>query len=167
MRIIFFIATIAPFVMIGQPSENAINRVMTKINILRSSGCQCGNEKLSPVGPVQWDDQLYAVSKQYAKYMHRHNHFEHLSKNGEDLGDRLDRYGYKWHKIGENLGYGYDDFNEVLKAWIESPSHCRMLMDPDVTHMGLSKKGTYWVQSFARPESSISYGLRKLSYDKL
>ena len=153
-----------PLLLTGQPSENAVNRVMTKINILRSSGSICGQEKLPPVGPLQWDNNLYAVSKQYANYMNKYDHFDHLSRNGEDLGDRLDRYGYKWQKIGENLGYGYDDFNKVLDAWIESPTHCKMLMDPDVTHMGMSKKGKYWAQSFARPEMSLTFDGSKATY---
>ncbi len=139
------------FVLLAQPTHADINRVMAEINLLRTSGCSCGGRKMRPVKPVIWDQRLYQVSRRYALYMERHNHFDHRSLEGQDLGDRLEAIGYNWQKVGENLGFGYDDFYSVLEAWKKSPSHCRMLMDPDVTHMGLSKRGVYWAQSFSRP----------------
>ena len=90
--------------------------------------------------------------------MAANRHFDHISKEGEDLGDRLDKVDYSWIKIGENLAYGYHDFYSVMKAWKKSPSHCRMLMDPDVTKMGMSKHRIYWVQSFSRTEPHIPSG---------
>lgn len=139
----------------AQPASRDIDLVMAKINHLRSSGTTCGGQYMPPVGPVQWNDQLYIASNNYARYMHRYNHFEHLSREGEDLGDRLDRVGYPWLKIGENLAFGYDHFNDALRAWQESPSHCKMLMDPDVTEMGMSKRGKYWAQSWGKPEPAF------------
>jgi len=159
VRIFIVIFLIFPILLNAQPSENAINRVMTKVNLLRASGCKCGNKTMRPVNPVVWDTELYVVSQKYATYMEQNEHFDHITKDGKDLGDRLELKGYDWYKVGENLGYGYRDFNEVLQAWKKSPSHCRMLMDPDVTHMGLSKRGKYWVQSFALPsEPSFTGG---------
>ncbi|MEL6123202.1 MAG: CAP domain-containing protein [Bacteroidota bacterium] len=146
---------VLPYLASTQPTQRDVMAVMTKINYLRASGCTCGGQQMHPVGPVKWDDRLYRVSRQYAIYMNRHNHFEHLSREGEDLGDRLDALGYPWLKIGENLAFGYRDFHDVLEAWKESPSHCRMLMDPEVTHMGLSKKGLYWAQSFSLPDLGV------------
>lgn len=93
--------------------------------------------------------------------MYKYKHFDHLSKSGEDLGDRLDRISYPWMKIGENIAVGYRDFYEVLEAWKRSPSHCQMLMDPDMTKMGISKYHSYWVQSFSLPGRGIADG----SYD--
>jgi len=104
---------------------------------------------MPPVGRVSWDVDLYKVSNSYARYMARHRHFDHISKSGEDLGDRLNKVDYEWLTIGENLAHGYHDFYEVLDAWKESPDHCKMLMHPDMNKMGLSKHSTYWVQSFS------------------
>lgn len=120
---------------------------------------------MKPVGPVKWDVDLYKVSRTYARYLERHEHFDHISLEGEDLGDRLDHINYDWQKIGENLGYGYDNFYQVLEAWKNSPSHCTMLMDPDVTHMGLSKRGTYWVQSFSLPMETVFVQANGRTYD--
>lgn len=140
----------------AQPSNSDIQKVIYKINDLRSEGCYCGNKWMPPAQPLKWNEQLYKVSNSYARYMARNNHFDHISKNGEDLGDRLNKIGFKWKKIGENLGLGYRDFYSVVEAWKDSPSHCSMLMDPDMTEMGLSKHKLYWVQSFSGTPSYLS-----------
>jgi len=144
-------------ILCAQPSQADIYRVLGEINKLRSSGCKCGSKWMPAVGPLKWNEQLHLVSNRYARYMARHDHFDHKSKTGEDLGDRLDDIGYNWLKIGENLGFGYEDFFSVMTAWQDSPSHCRMLMDPDMTEMGLSKHRSYWVQSFSKaPDPLVS-----------
>jgi uncharacterized protein YkwD len=160
MRIItlFVLVSCTTFIS-AQPSDDAIYRVLGEINQLRSQGCKCGDRYMRPVPPVQWNNELYKVSNRYARYMKEYNHFDHVSKSGEDLGDRLNHAGYSWLKIGENLGFGYDDFYSVFAAWKKSPSHCTMLMDPDMTDMGISKHHTYWVQSFSKspePLASLS-----------
>ncbi len=134
----------------AQPAASDIDRVLSELNLLRSNGCKCGSKWMPPVGPLKWDMRLHEVSSRYAKYLAKNRHFDHVSLEGEDLGDRLDEIGYDWTKIGENLAYGYNDFYSVLDAWKDSPSHCRMLLDPDVTRIGMSKHKIYWVQSFSR-----------------
>ena len=111
---------------------------------------------MAPAGPLKWHHVLYRVSNTYARYLARNRHFDHISKEGEDLGDRLDHVGYEWNLIGENLGVGYDDFYAVFKAWQESPDHCKMLMNPKMTHVGMSKHKRYWVQSFSREGHEFS-----------
>jgi len=64
--------------------------------------------------------------------------------------DRFDDFGYRWQFAGENLGEGQESFQEVVRDWLASPSHCRMIMNPDMTEMGLAKRGKYWVQHFGK-----------------
>ncbi len=141
----------------AQPSPQAIEKVLDEINMLRSRGCQCGNIYMMPVQPIKWDYTLYEVSMRYARYLYRNNLFSHRTKDGKTLGDRLDSMGYNWLRIGENLGKGYHDFHDVLKAWKDSPSHCKMLMDPEVTDFGMSKHYDYWVQTFTKPNHNSTY----------
>jgi len=133
----------------AQPTKTSIRKVLGEINDLRASGCVCGGRWMPPVDKVSWDGGLYKVSNKYARYMAKYRHFDHVSKSGEDLGDRLDNAGYDWMTIGENLAHGYNDFFDVLQAWKDSPSHCKMLMHADMNKMGLSKHKMYWVQSFS------------------
>jgi len=106
---------------------------------------------MHPVNNLYWNEQLYDASLVYANYMKRNNHFDHLSLEGEDAGMRLDKIGYNWRLVGENIAVGQHDFYEVLKDWINSESHCKMLMSPDMHHFAVARNEKYWVQTFATP----------------
>ena len=93
--------------LLAQPSSKDIHKVLAEINSIRSSGCYCGGKWMPPAKPLKWNNQLYLAANKYARYMAKNNHFDHISKEGEDLGDRLNKINFRWKKIGENLGYGY------------------------------------------------------------
>lgn len=61
----------------------------------------------------------------------------------------------------ENLASGMDSAEEVVKAWMESPSHKAAILG-DYLYMGTgtySKNGTtYWAQLFSRSESAKNNG---------
>ena len=132
----------------SQPPQEVVNSVVNTINDIRSEGCKCGKKYMKPVGPVIWSDVLYSTAASHAQDMLDKNYFGHISRDGKDVGDRFDEHGYKWQYAGENLGEGQNSFREVVKDWLDSPSHCRMIMNPDMTEMGLSKRGRFWVQHF-------------------
>jgi len=122
--------------------------IVEKINRLRINGCQCGLIYMEPVDPVEWNSILEKTAYQHAKEMESHNFFSHKSLEGMDVGQRLDAAGYMWMYAGENLAEGQKTFDEAFSDWLESPSHCKMLMNPRMKEMGLSKFGKYWVQHF-------------------
>jgi len=111
----------------AQPPSDVINEIVNTINDIREEGCRCGRKNMKPVGPVTWNDVLYATASSHASDMRRNNYFGHISKDGKDVGDRFDDFGYRWQFAGENL-----------------------IMNPDMTEMGLAKRGKYWVQHFGK-----------------
>lgn len=131
-------------------NEEDLNKqyVLDKVNSIRSKPCRCGSEVLAPVGTVVWSDELAATAFNHARQMEKYNFFSHRSLDGKNVGQRLDDAGYKWHYAGENLAEGQISFEEVLTDWLESPTHCRMLMNPKMKEMGIAKYGDYWVQHF-------------------
>ena len=135
----------------GQLSSNTIERITSEVNKVRAKGLMCGNTRMPPVHAVQWNDKLYEVSLEYATYMNENRHFAHVSKDGEDAGMRLDEVGYNWRYVGENIAMGQYDFPEVLQDWIESESHCKMLMSKNMKHFAVARNKKYWVQTFATP----------------
>lgn len=124
--------------------------VLMKINKLRQNGCRCNGQRMRPVNSVTWNDTLEISASNHAKEMHKYNYFAHHSRAGKDIGERLDDLGYKWQFVGENLAKGQKTFDEAMKDWIKSPSHCRMLMNPDMDEVAVSKYGKYWVQHFGK-----------------
>lgn len=125
-----------------------INYILSEINAIRTKGCRCGAMKMPKVEPLTWNDKLEYSAYLHAKEMNDYNYFGHRSIRGEDVGDRVDKIGYKWRNVGENLAVGQTNFRMALDDWLASESHCRMIMDPKMSEMGLSKVGRYWVHHF-------------------
>lgn len=50
-------------------------------------------------------------------------------------------------ELGENLGKGYDNFQDAMVAWDNSPTH-KSVMLGNWCEAGIGKYGTYWVQHF-------------------
>lgn len=125
--------------------------ILSKVNEIRQSGCRCGGVKMHPTTALVWNNQLEYSALLHARDMKQNDFFGHISKDGRDVGTRTEAIGYKWLVIGENLGEGQKNFDEVLDDWIASPSHCEMLMNPKVTEMGVAKFDRFWVQHFGKP----------------
>lgn len=124
--------------------------VLQRVNELREEGCRCGNKYYRPVGKLIWNKTLEETAISHAKEMHKYDFFSHKSRRGEDVGDRFSLANYKWQYAGENLAVGQKTFDEAFKDWIKSTTHCKMLMNPDMKEMGVSRYGKYWVQHFGK-----------------
>ena len=100
--------------------------ILKKVNRVRTTGCFCGRRYMPATTPLKWNDTLYKSALGHAKEMTRYNFFAHYSIDGDDIGERLEDYGYDWQVAGENLGEGQKSFEEVLRDWLDSRSHCKM-----------------------------------------
>ena len=135
-------------------------KMLKKVNQLRSTGCFCGRRYMPATTPLKWNETLYKSALGHAKEMTRYNFFAHFSIDGDDIGDRLESYGYDWQVAGENLGEGQKSFNEVFQDWLDSRSHCKMLMNPKVNEMAVAIHGRFWVQHFGKqmPPNTVRKG---------
>ncbi|MCB9310726.1 MAG: CAP domain-containing protein [Lewinellaceae bacterium] len=134
----------------NNPSEVDQKKMIDQVNVIRTHGCHCGRTYMAPVQPVKWNNTLYKSALEQAEEMETHHFFNHYSIDGLNIGQRLDQVGYNWEVAGENLGEGQETFEEVLKEWMASYSHCKMLMHPKVEEMAVARYGHYWVQHFGK-----------------
>jgi len=83
----------------------------------------------------------------------------HLGR-GSTVEERVLGNGYKYEILYENLtaGIDTDTAEEAVEKWLGSAGHCKHLMDPDVTEMGMSHVYDpdsvykhYWTQDLAKP----------------
>lgn len=133
------------------PTEFA-TAVLRLVNEARATGHDCGAEGVfAPAGPVTLEARLTTAAQAHADDMNAHTYFSHTGRDGSDIGTRVDRTGYGWRSVGENIGSGYPDADAVMQDWLWSDGHCANLMKPDYLHLGVGKRGEYWVQVFARP----------------
>ncbi|MBL0100738.1 MAG: CAP domain-containing protein [Saprospiraceae bacterium] len=134
----------------GHPDGQQQKFMVEAVNKIRAKGCHCGKRFMEPVPTIEWNEKLYKSAWSQATEMKEYNFFAHYSKEGLNIGERLEKAGYNWMVAGENLGEGQKSFEEVLDDWLKSYSHCTMLMHPKVNEMAVAKVDKYWVQHFGK-----------------
>lgn len=147
--IVVILLTFSAIVLSAQSDQQEY--MLDRLNELRANGCTCGKQYYGPVRSLQWDNTLESSALNHANDMKEKKYFSHYSKDGKDIGDRIFAVGYNWSFVGENLGIGQKDYEEVFQDWIHSESHCQMMMSPDVTEVAIVKVGKFWVQHFGKP----------------
>lgn len=128
--------------------EQDINLVISKINALRQSGCNCGTTYMPPVPDLSLNNQLQNAANAHANDMAQRNYFDHLSPEGGTPEERTLNAGYTGDFRAENLAKGYSQADQVIAAWKNSVSHCKAMMDAKSTEAGVGMEQNYWVVTF-------------------
>ncbi len=139
---------LTPFIGFSQDTNH--ESILNKVNKIREKGYRCGNKKMPAVNPVTWNDKLFHSALSHAKEMKQYNYFSHVSRKGEQIGDRIQKYGYDWSFVGENIAKDQKDFDETLEDWLESQTHCEILLSPYIKEIALAKYGEYRVMHFGK-----------------
>ncbi|MFA5133489.1 MAG: CAP domain-containing protein [Patescibacteria group bacterium] len=89
-------------------------------------------------------------------------YFEHISPSGENPSYWVEKFGYSYIIMGENLALGnFGSDQNLVNAWMESPGHKANILNYRYTEIGIAvEKGIYngrsvWiaVQEFGMPAS--------------
>ena len=138
--------------------QAAGQRILDLINQARAAPRNCGDKRLNAAQPVRWNNALAEASRQHSEEMARYNYFSHNGRDGSEPWDRVERAGYRYRSMGENIAAGQRSPEDAVAGWIKSPDHCANLMNPVFTEMGAalavnarSELGMYWTQEFGRP----------------
>jgi uncharacterized protein YkwD len=141
-------------------SSSLAARALQLVNDVRARGTRCGERSFGPVPPVRLSGTLSDVALGHAADMARHDYFEHDDLSGHTPADRVRAVGYPEKLVGENIAYGPESADEVVKGWLDSPGHCENIMDPRFAEMGIayspgrvSRRGLYWVQLLVAPKA--------------
>ena len=139
-------------------TRSLLARTLDLVNQARVHGARCGERSFGPVPPVRPSDTLAGVALGHATDMAAHDYFEHEDRAGRSPAQRVRTVGYAEKLVGENIAYGPESVDEVVKGWLDSPGHCENIMDPRFAEMGIayapgqaSRRGLYWVQLLAAP----------------
>jgi uncharacterized protein YkwD len=132
--------------------------MLTLVNQARSKARSCGDTYYEAVPSLTWDCQLRDAAIAHTKDMMANNFFAHSGSDGLRAGDRITATGYNWRYYGENLAAGYTRSEDALTGLLESPGHCKNIMNPNVIEFGSYRefvKGldyqSYWTHVFAKP----------------
>lgn len=95
---------------------------------------------------LSFDPLLYTAAEAHARDMSRNHFLSHSGSDGSQLVDRVDRAGYCWWTLAENLAWKIRGEADVVMRWMDSPGHRRNILNPQVRDFGVARAGdTYWV----------------------
>ena len=123
------------------------------VNAQRAKGCHCGSLKFLPAQPLSWNKQLEKASSIQADYLAKRKALTHKGQDGLDVRSRLSKANYRWRAYAENIAEGYKSPQEVFKAWMDSPGHCKNIMG-QYREMAVVRINDYWVQDFGIPKEN-------------
>ena len=138
--------------------DQITSHALRLVNVTRATGRNCGTEYFEPAKPLIIRDELNKTATLHAKDMADQKYYSHNGLDGSSISDRAQRAGYPSRYVSENNNIGPENIDRAISDWISSPGHCRSLMQPDITEMGIGyavnlefKQGVIWVQVFGNP----------------
>lgn len=154
------------------------DEILDLINEQRSHPQQCGDEHMQAVEPVSYNLDLFRAASKHTRDMVYMRFFSHENKRGEGPKERIEDYTDEFTAFGENIARGQRSLQAVVESWMNSPGHCKNIMNPEYTHVGLATQmGTtlrndesvqepYWTMKLARGIREISYSVEHLELDQ-
>lgn len=127
------------------------DEMLDAVNVARAEGGVCGSERIAPSEPLVWDARLELAARRHTLDLVKHNMLSHTGSDGLEPGDRVLEAGYEWRVVGENLIRGRNSLDTVIEDWLESPGHCRQILNPVLSEMGAAEVDGYWTQVFGVP----------------
>lgn len=110
------------------------------------------------------NSSLDAAAAAKARNMLEENYWAHYSPSGKDPWGFIKGAGYRFTYAGENLARGFYNANDVVAAWMNSPSHRDNLLNPKYKEIGIAVvEGTLQgqqtvlvVQMFGTPYEAVA-----------
>jgi len=129
---VLVVAFVISFPMTAWLSPDVMSREAKKIVVLTNELRQ----KLS-LTTLSENNLLNQAAYDKASDMLLQQYFAHNGPDGKSVKDWLSKFGYRYDVAGENLAMGFLQSDDVVTAWINSPTHYANLIDPDYTEIGV------------------------------
>jgi uncharacterized protein YkwD len=120
------------------------------------------------------DPRINQAALRHSNDMADNNFFDHVGSDGTRAGERLEGACYNWQAYGEIIAAGYKSPSSVVAAWMDSPGHRGIILDPGYADFGAgyaykaySRYKHYWTVDFGllEPEPIAAPArLNKCSY---
>jgi len=116
------------------------------------------------VGQLTENTLLDRAAQAKAQDMASKNYFSHTSPDGTTPWEFITQAGYQYQYAGENLAVRFVNSQDVVNAWMASPTHRANIVKPVYTQIGVGtalgtydgEPATYVVQYFATPAAAVS-----------
>lgn len=146
-------------VAIYKPGVLGVNSEITAAKVIEDTNLERQKNGMSPLVESPLLDE---AAKLKAANMFEENYWAHFSPSGKDPWGFILRTGYKFSYAGENLARNFQNSDDVVKAWMNSPSHKENILNNKYQEIGIAvvdgvlqgQKTTLVVQMFGKPLSS-------------
>ena len=130
---------------VATPVKDKEQQLIEIINEKRSEGGICGDYEKAPSDPLKVHEDLELASEVHALDMIVHNFFGHTGSDGLRVEQRVKSIDNSWVATGEVLAKGYSNPNDVVEAWLQSESHCHILLSKYFEWVGVHIEDGHWV----------------------
>lgn len=143
-------------------SRPAVLGIATDVTIQRLLDRTNEERRNAGLGNLSLNNQLSSAAQGKAQHMFTNNYWDHFAPDGTSPWDFINNSGYKYKFAGENLAYNYMFSDDVVNAWMNSPSHRANILRSEYTEVGfavqngnlLGEDTTLIVQMFGTPQQS-------------
>ncbi|MBI2617189.1 hypothetical protein HYW55_03595 [Candidatus Gottesmanbacteria bacterium] len=92
----------------------------------------------SNLPPLSESLELSSAATNKASDMFSYNYWAHISPSGQTPWVFITSTGYKYIYAGENLAKDFDYSQDVVDAWMKSPTHRANLLKPEYKEIGVA-----------------------------
>jgi uncharacterized protein YkwD len=131
-RLALFTVLVAASAPIGVPARAADpalrQAVLAEVNAFRAR---------EGLPPLRLEERLSQAALAHSADMLARGQLSHDGGDGSKPWDRVQRHGYRWRAVRENVAAGQATAAEVVAGWIASPGHRANMVARDVTEVGV------------------------------
>lgn len=146
---------------IYKPGVLGVNSDITVQQVI--DGTNAERQKLG-LPPLHENPALSKAAQAKAQNMFEENYWAHFSPSGKDPWGFIVGSGYRFSYAGENLARNFYTSDEVVRAWMNSPTHKANLLNPHYQDIGIAvvdgvlmgQKTTLIVQEFGTPYEAVA-----------
>ncbi|MEA2065329.1 MAG: CAP domain-containing protein [Patescibacteria group bacterium] len=139
--------------------ENASASNITVDNLIRLTNKERIKNGLKP---LKADFTLKNAAEKKAEHLAENEYFAHTSPNGKTFIEWIKDAEYNYLYAGENLAMDFITAEGIVKAWMDSDSHRKNILNSDYTDIAIVSKETIFnnqptiivVQMFGRQKDS-------------
>lgn len=85
---------------------------------------------------LKLNTKLASAAQTKANDMVARDYWSHNTPDGKEPWTFIDATGYEYLKAGENLAYGFDNSDDTVIGWMNSPSHRANILDTSYREVG-------------------------------
>ena len=121
------------------PEPDVTAQVLELVNRARAEARACGPERYAAAPPLRRQPPLDAAARAHVRDLSARGAFDLRGSDGSTTETRVEREGYRWSGIGENLADRPETPESIVQGWLANPMQCSNIMHPAFTEAGLAR----------------------------